>query len=52
MWEDERNSAGGRWLLQLPPTKKYPQIDDYWKDIVRIKFYLYFSNTLKFKNVF
>lgn len=35
MWEDGRNSAGGRWLLQLPPAKNSPHVDDYWKNIVR-----------------
>lgn len=35
MWEDEKNSAGGRWLLQLPPAKNNPHVDDYWKNIVR-----------------
>lgn len=35
MWEDGRNSAGGRWLLQLPPAKSSPNVDDYWKNIVR-----------------
>jgi len=34
MWEDERNTAGGRWLLQLPPAKNSPHVDDYWKNII------------------
>lgn len=45
MWEDGRNSAGGRWLLQLPSAKASPAVDDYWKNIVRTEFkslYFYF----------
>lgn len=34
MWEDDRNTAGGRWLLQLPAAKHSPQVDDYWKNLV------------------
>lgn len=34
MWEDERNTVGGRWLLQLPSAKNNPHIDDYWKNII------------------
>jgi len=41
MWEDDKNSAGGRWLLKLPPVKNNLHIDEYWKNIVRNK--LYFS---------
>jgi len=41
MWEDDKNSAGGRWVLKLPPVKKNLHIDEYWKNIVRNK--LYFS---------
>jgi len=37
MWEDGRNSAGGRWLLQLHPAKNNTRVDDCWKNIVRIK---------------
>lgn len=47
MWEDEKNSAGGRWLLQLPPAKNNPHVDDYWKNLVRTKHVLfYFYNNL------
>jgi translation initiation factor 4E len=35
MWEDKRNSNGGRWLLQLPLAKNSPLVDNYWKNIVR-----------------
>lgn len=43
MWEDGKNSAGGRWLLQLPAAKNNQNIDEYWKNIVRDKlFYLIF----------
>jgi len=41
MWEDSKNSAGGRWLLQLPPAKNNQQVDEYWKNIVRNKLYFY-----------
>jgi len=41
MWEDEKNTAGGRWLLQLPPAKNSPYVDDYWKNIVRTKLFIY-----------
>lgn len=41
MWEDERNTVGGRWLLQLPSAKNNPNVDEYWKNIVRSKEYLY-----------
>ncbi|VVC38220.1 Hypothetical protein CINCED_3A011156 [Cinara cedri] len=34
MWEDDKNSTGGRWLLQLPPAKNSPQVDDYWKNLI------------------
>ncbi|CAI6345259.1 unnamed protein product [Macrosiphum euphorbiae] len=34
MWEDEKNSAGGRWLLQLPPAKNSQHVDEYWKNII------------------
>jgi len=37
-WDDEKNSAGGRWLLQLPPVKKCTLVDEYWKQIVRNTF--------------
>lgn len=45
MWEDGRNSAGGRWLLQLPSAKSSPVVDDYWKNIVRteLQFFYLFS---------
>ncbi|XP_001945775.2 eukaryotic translation initiation factor 4E-1A-like [Acyrthosiphon pisum] len=33
-WDDEKNSAGGRWLLQLPPLKKCTRVDEYWKQII------------------
>ncbi|CAI6353598.1 unnamed protein product [Macrosiphum euphorbiae] len=33
-WDDEKNKAGGRWLLQLPPLKKCTLVDEYWKQIV------------------
>jgi len=38
MWEDGKNSAGGRWLLQLPPAKNSQLVDEYWKNIVRNTF--------------
>nr|QBH73394.1 eukaryotic translation initiation factor 4e [Essigella californica] len=34
MWEDDKNTAGGRWLLQLPPAKNCPQVDEYWKNLI------------------
>ncbi|XP_050433233.1 eukaryotic translation initiation factor 4E-1A-like [Adelges cooleyi] len=34
MWEDDRNSKGGRWLMQLPSAKSNPYVDDYWKNII------------------
>lgn len=37
MWEDKRNTVGGRWLIQLPPAKNSPHVDDCWKNLVRIK---------------
>jgi len=40
MWEDGKNSAGGRWLLQLPPAKNSQFVDEYWKNIVRNKLFL------------
>lgn len=39
MWEDEKNSKGGRWLLQLPSAKNNPNVDEHWKNIVRSKEY-------------
>ncbi|XP_060860157.1 eukaryotic translation initiation factor 4E-1B-like [Metopolophium dirhodum] len=33
-WDDEKNSAGGRWLLQLPPLRKCNLVDEYWKQIM------------------
>jgi len=44
MWEDGKNSAGGRWLLQLPPVKNSQHVDEYWKNIVRNK--LFFFNLI------
>jgi len=38
-WDDEKNSAGGRWLLQLPPLRKCTLVDEYWKQIVRNTFF-------------
>lgn len=45
MWEDGRNSAGGRWLLQLPPAKNSPHVDDYWKNIVRTNQMFFLSHS-------
>ncbi|XP_022161816.1 eukaryotic translation initiation factor 4E-1A-like isoform X2 [Myzus persicae] len=33
-WDDAKNSAGGRWLLQLPPVKKCTLVDEYWRQIM------------------
>jgi len=41
MWEDGKNSAGGRWLLQLPPAKNNQHVDEYWRNIVRNKLFFY-----------
>lgn len=49
MWEDISNSAGGRWLLQLPPAKNNSHIDDYWKNIVRTQ--LLFLIQFETKNI-
>ncbi|KAL5237996.1 hypothetical protein ACI65C_005406 [Semiaphis heraclei] len=32
--DDEKNSAGGCWLLQLPSVKKCTLVDEYWRQIM------------------
>lgn len=38
MWEDQRNTLGGRWLLTLPTAKNNLFVDECWKNLVRITF--------------
>lgn len=52
MWEDGRNTEGGRWLIQLPNAKNCPQLDDYWKNIVIIYFNYFISLNFKLYNDF
>lgn len=48
MWEDIKNKPGGRWLIQLPPAKNNPSIDECWKNIVRFNYFC-INSILNFK---
>uniref|UniRef100_A0A2H8TGI6 Eukaryotic translation initiation factor 4E n=1 Tax=Melanaphis sacchari TaxID=742174 RepID=A0A2H8TGI6_9HEMI len=32
-WDDDKNSAGGRWILEIPLSNKIHLIDEYWMKI-------------------
>lgn len=34
MWEDTRNSRGGRWLIALDPKTDPQMLDDIWLEVV------------------
>lgn len=39
MWEDPRNYNGGRWLIQVDKVRRNDQLDHYWLELVKRKFY-------------